>query len=380
MSYYIYAELNVTGFLKKPIIRPQYESPINIGDVYMTENTRFEIVYKIVDDRLKDYYVGIKDIIKKVVLSSNTALFEYVNHNIDDHNYIHFLFDITITQIQELPVDYDLFFYYECDNNNIEKISADVRFIPPNAMTGCFYISKNILNNDPLVKSSDYYYEYMYVKKGYENILKIYLKDVTTDIGEYCGFRNIMKSYNNNDDSEILNEYKTFARNNYDTIGYARLGYEINGQSDSGMPILCFMNVDVIGKTVISAREDMSIYLVFYYFSAENAERASIQSIDNIFLKCLCKNENTGEDVYVTIGSLYGGITKRRSTSLISDLVRLNYTASAHNPTGRYLGVDIDKYDFRLFGDINLMINDTYVMYKNVLFHNNVFKIDTKYE
>lgn len=382
IEYYIYAELNISGFLKKPIIRPQYESPIDIGDVYMKTNTRFEIVYKIIDDKLKDYYKNISNNIRKMVLSSNTVSYDYNSYNIDDNNYIHFIYYITISQLQEIPLNNDLFFYYEFNNNNnVEKISADVRFIPPNDTVGCFYISKNVMNTDPLVKSSNYYYEYRYITKGYEDIIRPFLKDVVSGVKEYCGFRNIMKSYYQDNVNIILNEYKTLIRDNYDNIGYAQLGSDMIGESsDSGGPILCLMNVDLIGRTVISVREDMSFYLVFYYFNSTVVENAYIQSIDNIYLKCLCKDENTGEDVYVTIGSLYSSLTKRRGGSLISDLVKLDYVASAHNPTGLYPYIDFEKYDFRLFGDINLYINNTIAIYKNVLFHNNVFKLDTKYD
>jgi hypothetical protein len=373
----------VSGFIKKPIFRPQYYDLQNVGDLYIYQLKEVEIKYKIIDNRyIENTFKNMYILIKKMSFDNVILTCEYIDQYIDNNNYIHFQYEIRIIDQEPTSEDNNLKLYYEKTNDNYEILDATINYKSLMPRIGCFYISKNVINTNPLVKSSEYYYKYIYMNDIYHDLINLYIQDPgESSTQELLGFRNDMKSYIITDDSEYryLTEYKNLSRDNFDNYGWGIISYKskFNNRPLLDFKVLALLNADLVGRTVISLYEDVSIYLVYYYFNSTVAQNANILTISDIYLRSLCKDEQTGEEYNISIGNLYTSITKRREgTGLISDLVKLDYNAGIHNPRGHYPNVDFTKYDFKLFGNISLYINNTIISEPNVLLHNNIVKFE----
>ena len=371
----------VTGFFHSPIFRPQYIiDPENLGDIYAYEKKYITLKYKLLDSRyLSSYIERISSLIKNMNIGQVNTSFTYKNYLIDGE-YINFNYEVMINTY-DIPSNREFKIMYENTDRPYEIIFdyfTTYKYALP--IVGCFYISMNIINfigDEQLAYMSSYY-----------SLYYLYMKDIYFDLFNPCSISNnstteteILLNYSNNfdkiykKDDYYLVEYKGSLNINNNTFNKTWIKYKNKTKEEylnQTNYLLRFLNVDLIGQSNINLDEDsFTFYIKYYYYDVSNY----IVSIHNVCLRGNIILEN-GEIIYLNIDiSRDPEIMENFTGSLKYSMLVFRYFKNISDPRVQYPGIDFSKFDFKIFGDVVVKINNNDYEYNDVLLFTNIIKL-----
>jgi hypothetical protein len=215
------------------------------------------------------------------------------------------------------------------------------------------------------------------------------MKDIYFDLFNPCSISNnsqegaemLLKYSNNFDkiykkDDYYLVEYKSSINgpiNNTFNKTYIKYKNKIKEEYlNQTNYLLRFLNVDLIGQSNINLDENNFIfYIKYYYYDVSNY----IVSIHNVCLRGNIILEN-GETVYLNIFiSSDPDITENFTGDLKYTMMTFHYLKLRSDPRVQYPGIDFSKFDFKIFGNVVVKINDNDYEYDDVLLFTNIIKL-----